>query len=75
MHILSDVIRAWVSRWFSHPPKTQHQEAKEAVEDRLRRHGFVKGVDGVWRESAGRTDYVAPDDYVKPDWWTPKNRR
>jgi cupin superfamily acireductone dioxygenase involved in methionine salvage len=66
-------IKRWASRFFQTDPKTQHQKAKEAVEDRLRRHGFVKGVDGMWvdpRSDRRKTAEVEPDD--DDDWWTQK---
>jgi hypothetical protein len=73
MHILSDVIRSWVSRFFSNDPKAQcppdpHRDyadlsrRKELAEERLRRDGFVKNLDGVW---------IKQD---MDDWWTPQNR-
>jgi hypothetical protein len=68
-------IKRWASRFFQTDPKTQHQKAKEAVEDRLRRHGFIKGVDGTWREDVRKTAEVEPaddDDWYDDDWWTQK---
>jgi hypothetical protein len=67
---LKEIAKRWASRFFQTDPKAQHQKAKMAVEDRLRRHGFIKGVDGTWREDVRKTAEVEPDD--KDDWWTQK---
>jgi hypothetical protein len=67
--ILSDVIKRWVNRFLSNDPKAQfHQEQselklsankKDIAEARLRANGFVKGLDGIWRQG---------------DWWKAQNR-
>jgi hypothetical protein len=59
MHILSDVIKRWVSRFLATEPKTRPLSDKAAAEDRLLAHGFRKGVDGLWQ---------------RKDWWKPKDK-
>ena len=76
MHILSDVIKRWVSRFFSDDSKAQRlakrrvvldaqltAEKKRRAEDSLRRNGFVKGVNGTW---------VEKPHLSQEDWWKPQ---